>query len=110
MTKQEVTHVYRGEHRPSGLSRSAWLLLLWLFLSAFALVYVKDLNRRLSRDYQQLQHRYVDVQTQWEKLLLEQGAWTSQARIAQLAQAQLGMHVPSTKETRAWPALLDEQS
>jgi cell division protein FtsL len=102
MTNPEVAHVYRGSKPDRGLGRVAWLLLLWLFLSAFALVYVKDLNRRLSRDYQQLQHEYLDVQTQWEKLLLEQSVWVSQERIAQLAQEHLGMRMPRTKEISSW--------
>lgn len=71
-----------------------WALLAWLFFSALALVYIKDLNRRLSRDYQRLQKQYVGLQTEWEKLLLEQGTWTSQERIQWVAQHELNMHMP----------------
>ncbi len=85
-----------------GLPKTAWLLLFLLFLSAFSLVYVKDVHRRLLRDYQVLQQKSLVVRTEWEKLLLERSAWMSQSRIIQIAQDNCHMHAPSAKETRLW--------
>ena len=99
MTTPKIMPIKPGGRYRRGLNRLGWLLLAWLLLSAFSLVYVKDLNRRLSRDHQRLQARYVLLQTEWEKLLLERGVWTSQARIQRVAQQDLHMHLPTAKDT-----------
>ncbi|MCB1827928.1 MAG: cell division protein FtsL [Coxiellaceae bacterium] len=74
------------------------LLALGLLLSAFGVVYAKDLNRRLFIQYQGLQREAQGYQVQWSKLLLEQGAWSTQSRIQRLAQKQLNMVIPTSRK------------
>lgn len=66
-------------------------------LSAFTLIYLKDLNRRLFIEYQQLQDTRQQYETNWGKLLLEQSTWSTQARIQSLAQKRLAMIYPNQK-------------
>jgi cell division protein FtsL len=99
MTTPKIMPINPGNPHRRGLNRMGWMLLVLLLFSAFSLVYVKDLNRRLSRDHQRLQARYVVLQTEWEKLLLERGVWTSQSRIQRVAQQDLHMHLPTAKDT-----------
>ena len=72
-------------------------LVLGILISAFSVIYAKDLNRRLFIQYQDLQQQQQQYQTEWSKLLLEQGAWSTQPRIQQLAQQQLNMVIPSSR-------------
>lgn len=80
------------------------LLLLVVLLSAFAFIYIKDFNRRLFIDWQQKQHQIEQLKIDNNKLLLEQSAWSSQARVQQVAQEQLEMQMPPTKEIIMLPA------
>ncbi len=74
------------------------LLVAGILLSAFGVIYVKDLNRRLFIQYQTLEAVKTQSLVQWGKLLLEQSTWSTQSRIQQVAQRQLGMVAPSAKD------------
>lgn len=71
------------------------LLVVILFMSAFSIVYVKDLNRRLFIQQQQLQIQYRLENERWGKLLLEQSTLNTQARIQHIAQTDLNMLLPA---------------
>ena len=73
-------------------------LVITLLCSAFTVVYVKDLNRRLFIQYQILQREKAEELIQWGKLLLEQSTWSTQSRIQQIAQRKLKMKIPTAKE------------
>lgn len=73
------------------------LVMLFLVLvSALAVVYAKDLNRRSFIDYQQLQRQGEQLQISNNNLLLEQSAWSAQARVRRVAEQQLDMQVPAS--------------
>lgn len=74
------------------------VMLFLIAISLFSLVYVRDLNRRLFIDNQQLQIRSQQLQTNSTELLLEKGAWSTAARIQQIAEQQLDMQTPSSKD------------
>ena len=76
---------------------AAALLCLCIFTTAVAVVYMKDLNRRLYIQYQSLQQVENQAQVDWGKLLLEQSAWSTQARVQSIARQQLGMVMPSRR-------------
>lgn len=76
-----------------------WVMLVILTLaSAFTVIYLKDLNRRLFIRYQSLQQVSQQYALDWSKLLLEQSTLARQSRIQRIAQQQLGMQWP--KENR----------
>lgn len=71
------------------------LLVVLNLTTAFALVYTKDMHRRLFIQYQGLQMTHLLQSNQWSKLLLEQSTWSSQSRVQQLATTRLGMVSPN---------------
>ena len=73
------------------------ILSLMLIISAFGVIYLKDLNRRLFIHYQNAQQTEQNYTVQYSKLLLEQSAWSTQARVQRIAQTKLNMIVPSAK-------------
>tara|TARA_R110000868_G_scaffold410505_4_gene698791 strand:+ start:20099 stop:20437 length:339 start_codon:yes stop_codon:yes gene_type:complete len=70
-----------------------------VFVSGLAVVYGKDLNRRLYVDLQTQTFQHNELQTEWGQLLLEQSTWTMQGRVENIAQSQLGMSMPQAKNT-----------
>lgn len=70
------------------------LLGLAVFFSSLAVVYMKDLNRRVYRDVQIQQEQHQQLQTEWGQLLLEQSTWARQTRIEKVATQQLQMSAP----------------
>lgn len=76
-----------------------WLFLLCaaLFLSAFGIVYVKDMNRRLYITEQAIEHQNAIATERWSKLLLERSALTTQPRVEKIASKRFGMVLPGNK-------------
>lgn len=70
------------------------VLMVAVLISAFAVVYVKDLNRRLFLQYQQLQTEHNQLYVNWGKLLLEQSTWSAQQRVQSVAENRLNMVMP----------------
>lgn len=73
------------------------MLFVAVLITAFGVVYIKDSNRRMFIHWQNLQQQQQQYQVQWGKLLLEEGALTTQSRIQAKAQ-RLGMVVPQAKD------------
>jgi cell division protein FtsL len=73
------------------------LLTLTLLFSAFGIICVKDVNRRLVGDLQIQQTTNDNLRNRWSQLLLEESAWSSQTRVEQIARQQLGMIVPKVR-------------
>lgn len=69
-----------------------------LIFTAFSVVYVKDYSRRLFMKEQQLVQLQNQREVEWNKLLLEAGAWSAQSRIQQVAKTKLGMVTPPMKQ------------
>lgn len=72
---------------------SLLVLYLAVVLSASGLVYSKHLQRRHFVELQVLQEQGSELRTEWEQLLLEESAWSNQARIEQIANSKLEMHL-----------------
>lgn len=73
-------------------------LIAAVFITAFSLVYVKDVNRRLMGELQSLQNTSNQLHNQWSRLLLEESTLVSSARVAAIAQKQLDMVMPAQKK------------
>ena len=73
----------------------AALLTLYLavVISAAGLVYGKHLQRRYFVELQLIQEQGAQLETEWERLLLEESAWSNQARVEQIASNELDMHL-----------------
>ena len=72
-------------------------LVIVLLFSAFSVIYLKDLSRRLFIHYQTLQQVQQRDEIETSKLLLEKGAWSTQSRIQQIATSQLNMTIPAMR-------------
>lgn len=76
------------------------LMVFLLLISALGVVYVKDINRRLFITYHKLQIQNEQLESDRNKLLLEQSAWAAQARVQVVAQQQLQMQVPLSSDVQ----------
>ncbi|WP_163560223.1 cell division protein FtsL [Halomonas sp. NO4] len=78
-----------------------WLLLLLMAVclaSAMAAITVSHLTREQYARLQQLERERDQLQTEWGRLLLEESAWSSPARIERLAVERLDMRLPDVAD------------
>ena len=91
-----------GSHVLGGLLAGSQLRVIFLglavFLSCIAVVYVKDINRRLSVQSQMIATQEGALKVEGDKLLLEQSAWSMQARIERIATTDLNMQLPNPSD------------
>ncbi len=81
------------------------LMSLMVFMSAIAVVYFKHQSRQLFTKLQTLQQEVEALQVEWGQLLLEQGTWSSDARVERVARERLQMALP---EPNAVVVIVDE--
>jgi cell division protein FtsL len=72
------------------------LLVIALLASALAVVYIKDLNRQLFADSENLQQTRDTLHVEYGQLLLEQNTLAAPARVQAIAEQQLEMVIPTT--------------
>ncbi len=70
------------------------LLLLANLAVAIGVVYVKHSNQVVFKQIQEQRHAYHRLQTEWGRLLLEQGTLAAYARVEQEAVRRLRMQRP----------------
>lgn len=85
--------------RLSKQSLQLLVLLAVVFACAFSVITIKNWHRQLTGDMQSLQHEYHNMQVERNQLLLEQSAWTKQARVQQLAENRWQMRSPDARHT-----------
>lgn len=84
--------------RPSVALLANGVLLLLCLGSATAVIATSHLTRDQYARLQQLEREQQQLQTEWGQLLLEEGAWSSPARIERLAGERLEMRLPAIDE------------
>lgn len=67
-------------------------------LSAFGIVVASHETRGMYREIQVLQKENDDLQSEYEKLLLEQSAWANNSRVDEIAYNKLQMVPPDVHE------------
>lgn len=75
-------------------SRLVFLLFLALIGSALAVVSSQHKARKLYLDLQKEQTTAKQLDIEWGQLQLEQGTWSTHARIEKFAVSRLGMMAP----------------
>lgn len=93
-----VIRLPAARHQRISWSWGSRILIVLIVLSAFALVYLKDLNRREFIRYQEMSRANQQAHMDWEKLLLEQSTWAAQANVQNTASQRLQMYTPDAKE------------
>lgn len=74
------------------------VMIVLLIISAFGVVYLKDLNRRMFIQYQDMARMNNQAQIEWGKLLLEKSTWAAQASVQQQAVNRLHMVTPTSNQ------------
>lgn len=73
-------------------------LVLILLVSAVGVIYVVHLNRQLYGELQSLQKNQDDLDYEFEKLLLEQSAWSEYSRVEKISHSRLAMKIPAPND------------
>jgi len=73
---------------------SLLLLVVSVMASAIAVVYSKHSNRKLFVELQQLKKNIDELNIEWGRLQLEEGAWSDHGRIEKIARTKLNMKLP----------------
>lgn len=66
--------------------------------SAIGVTYSKHRSRRLFVQLQELQRARDQLNIEWGKLQLEQGAWATHGRIERIARERLDMRMPNQND------------
>jgi cell division protein FtsL len=74
------------------------IVVLAVFVSALLVVSLRHQARLLSTQLQALQVARDALNTEWGKLLLEEGAWSEHRRVETAARQRLDMAIPESKE------------
>ena len=80
------------------MSRRLVLLVLAVIVSSMAMIEVRHRSRLLYADLQTLHAERDQLNVEWGRLLLEEGAWSQHRRIEMTARTQLGMQLPSAED------------
>ena len=70
------------------------MLMLSVFLVALMVVQMRHQSRQLFVQLQDMKEERDTLNTEWGKLLLEEGAWSQHQRIEKLARSRLDMSLP----------------
>ncbi len=74
------------------------IVVLAIFVSALLVVSLRHQARLLSTQLQALQVARDALNTEWGKLLLEEGAWSEHRRVETAARQRLDMAIPDSKQ------------
>lgn len=66
--------------------------------SALGVIYVTHVNRQLYSQLQNLQNQQDLLASEYEKLLLEQSAWSEYSRVEKLSRLHLEMKIPTAAD------------
>ncbi|MEX0943519.1 MAG: cell division protein FtsL [Pseudomonadales bacterium] len=77
---------------------SVCLMLLLLVFSSLAVVYSAHATRKLYGDLQTLQAKQDFLDSEFERLLLEQSAWANYPRVDLVSRNELGMTSPDADD------------
>jgi cell division protein FtsL len=78
------------------------LLTVMLISSAVSVVYARHESRKLFVGLQQLERERDNLNIEWGRLQLEQGAWSSHGRIERIAREKLEMRMPEGASMVIW--------
>ena len=65
-----------------------------VFASSIALVYSRHVTRAMFVELEQLQQGADELNIEWSRLQLEEGAWSEHGRIENISRRQLKMKLP----------------
>ena len=78
------------------------VLAVMLISTAVSVVFARHESRKLFVSLQQLERERDDLNIEWGRLQLEQGAWSSHGRIERIAREKLEMRMPDASSMVIW--------
>lgn len=94
--------LFHGQLADMQMSKSVYMLIILLaavLISALGVIYSTNSYRSTFSQVQQEEQQSHHLQLQWGQLLLEQASLATPARVQELAEQQLKMTFPTTKNT-----------
>jgi cell division protein FtsL len=79
------------------MRKPAFWLVLGVLGCALAVVQARHESRALYSELQKLRVERDGLDTEWSRLLLEEGAWSQHRRIESMARTRLGMDLPGAE-------------
>jgi len=80
------------------MDRLSITLVLLVVISALAVVGLRHQSRVSFAELQSLRSERDNLDIEWGRLLLEQGAWSQHQRVESIARTKLGMKTPEARE------------
>ena len=80
------------------MDRLSITLVLLVVISALAVVGLRHQSRMSFAELQSLRTERDNLDIEWGRLLLEQGAWSQHQRVESIARTKLGMKTPEARE------------
>ncbi len=75
-----------------------FIVLIPILLSILGIIYLKDMNRRLTAEYYSLQQEKQQALMQFEQLLSDYSRWSTQPFLEQAGEVAFHMHIPTHQE------------
>jgi len=73
-------------------------LVMLVMVSAIACVYAKHESRKLFTELQELIAERDRMEVDWGRLQIEQGTWSTYARVEQVAREKMNMRLPNAEQ------------
>lgn len=70
------------------------VLLVLVMASAISVIYSKHLNRKVFVELQRINKNIDELNVEWGRLQLEEGAWADHGRLEKIARTKLNMLLP----------------
>ncbi|MCK5334592.1 MAG: cell division protein FtsL [Gammaproteobacteria bacterium] len=70
------------------------VLVLLVMASAISVIYSKHLNRKVFVELQRINKNIDELNVEWGRLQLEEGAWADHGRLEKIARTKLNMLLP----------------
>lgn len=76
------------------------ILVMAVMVVALLVIGLRHQNRMMFVELQSLQKTRDDLNIEWGKLLLEEGAWSQQRRVESTARTRMSMDLPTTGQIK----------
>lgn len=76
------------------MDKRSLVLVILILVSALSVITLRQQNRMTFAQLQTLERERDNLNIEWGRLLLEQGAWSQHQRVEKIARTRLGMQIP----------------
>jgi len=82
------------------LDKRSFALVILILVSALSVITLRQQNRMTFAQLQTLERERDNLNIEWGRLLLEQGAWSQHQRVEKIARTRLGMQIPESNQVQ----------